>query len=70
MIDPSNNTPFGNTLASFGLIQGTYLVKADGWQMCVTKDFSEALQEFHHWAMQLQSCCPSMGDKITLEILL
>ena len=70
MTDPSKNTPFGDTLASFGLIQGTYVVKTDGWQMYITEDFSDALQEFHHWVMQLQACCPNVGDKVTLEILL
>lgn len=70
MTDPSNNTPLGDTLTTLGLIQGTYVVKADGWQMHTTKDFSEALREFHHWALQLQACCPSMGDKVTLEILM
>ena len=70
MIDPSNNTTFGETLAAFGQINCVYAVYADGCLMYQSEVFTEALKEFRKWVMQLNAALPSMGDKVRLEVLL
>lgn len=70
MIDPTNNTPFGDTLAALGQINCTYAVYADGCEMYRSQVFSEALREFRRWAQALESALPNMGDCVEIKLLL
>lgn len=70
MIDPTNNTPFGDTLAALGQINCMYVVYADGNEMYRSEVFTEALREFRRWVMQLNAALPNLGDKVRLEVLL
>ncbi len=70
MIDPTNNTSFGDTLTTLGQINCTYVVYADGVEMYRSEVFSEALREFRKWVVQLNAALPNMGDTVKLEVLL
>lgn len=71
-MDKQNNldTDFGSTLDFLGCINCVFVVYADNVEMYRSRVFSEALREFRKWALQLNAALPSMGDRVSLEILL
>jgi len=65
-----DNNEFGDILEYMGHLHCHYVVKADGCIMLRTDSLPDALRAFKAWTVQLSAALPSMGDKVTIEVLL